>query len=132
MAQSCSENETLTKQDRDNIRALRLKLISNMSREVFEQIRYAFNHKLDISSHYVVIHRVAILSRVEPVWIDCCVNSCTMAFTRDDAGRDTCRFCDAPRFTPVLGKPRRLFCYLPIIPRLQGYFQNPEMVKRLL
>jgi hypothetical protein len=29
-------------------------------------------------------------------------------------------------------RPRRLFCYLPIIPRLQGFFQNPSKVEQLL
>ncbi|KAJ7271371.1 hypothetical protein B0H12DRAFT_731303 [Mycena haematopus] len=124
-------NETLTDQDRDNIRAFHLKVMSNMSREVYEQLRHAFDHKLDLSSEYVMIHRMAILSGVEPLWFHCCINSC-MAYTGDDTDRTTCRFCNEPRFTHVLGKPRRLFCYLPIIPRLQGYFQNPDMAKVLL
>ncbi|KAF7360422.1 hypothetical protein MVEN_00772300 [Mycena venus] len=124
-------NDTLSDKDRDNIRAFKLKMMSNMSRDAFEQMRYAFNHKLDISSEWAMLHRVAILSRVEPVWIHCCVKSC-MAYTGDDTHRDTCRFCNEPRFTPLTGKPRRLFCYIPVIPRLQGYFQNPEMVKLLL
>lgn len=29
------------------------------------------------------------------------------------------------------GDPRRQFSYILLIPRLQGYFQNPSMVKRL-
>ncbi|KAJ7477662.1 hypothetical protein FB451DRAFT_1032831, partial [Mycena latifolia] len=124
-------NAVLTEQDRDNIRAFKLKMMSNMSREVFEQIRFAFSHKLDISSEWVVIHRMAILSGVEPVWYHCCVNSC-LAYTGDDSEATFCRFCRAPRYTAQTHKPRRLFPYLPIIPRLQGYFQNPKMVERLL
>ncbi|KAJ6545534.1 hypothetical protein B0H19DRAFT_1266953 [Mycena capillaripes] len=39
--------------------------------------------------------------------------------------------CKEPRFAAD-GRPRRLFCYLPIIPRLQGFFQNPKKVEQLL
>ncbi|KAJ7616924.1 hypothetical protein DFH06DRAFT_1012626, partial [Mycena polygramma] len=124
-------NETLTDQDRDTIRAFWLIMKSNMSRETFEHMRYAFDHKLEIMSQWATIHRVAILSCVEPVWYHCCVNSC-LAYTGDDADAELCRICKAPRYTSVTNKPRRLFCYLPIIPRLQGYFQNPKMVQQML
>ncbi|KAJ7688851.1 hypothetical protein B0H17DRAFT_937987, partial [Mycena rosella] len=124
-------NEVLTETDRDNIRAFKLKMMSNMSRDVFEQMRWAFRHKLDLSSEWAVMHRMAILSRVEPVWYSCCVNSC-LAYTSNDSEAESCRFCHEPRYTPHTRKPRRLFPYLPIIPRLQGYFQNPKMVERLL
>jgi hypothetical protein len=77
-----------------------------------------------------MIHRIAVLARVEPHWYHCCVNTC-MAYTGDDADSTSCRFCPEPRYTAG-GKPRRLYCYLPLIPRLQGYFQNPKMVEKLL
>ncbi|KAJ7349246.1 hypothetical protein DFH08DRAFT_139479 [Mycena albidolilacea] len=101
-------NDILTDQDCDNIRAFHFKMISNMSREVFEQLRFAFNHKLGLSSEYVILHRVAVLSHVEPMWIHCCVNSC-MAYTDDDAELHACRFCKEPRFTPIPHKPHRFF-----------------------
>ncbi|KAF7372933.1 hypothetical protein MSAN_00500000 [Mycena sanguinolenta] len=44
-----NRNEILTEQDRDNISAFQLKMISNMPRVAFEQMRHAFRHKLDIS-----------------------------------------------------------------------------------
>lgn len=128
---STSGNDTLTDQDRDIIRAFKLLMMSNMSREVFEQIRYAFDHKLDILSEWAIIHRVSILSCVEPVWYHCCVKSC-LAYTGNDSAAEFCRLCKAPRYTATTRKPRRLFCFLPIIPRLQGYFQNAKMVEQLL
>ncbi|KAJ7019369.1 hypothetical protein C8F04DRAFT_1147812, partial [Mycena alexandri] len=73
-------NEILTEQDRDNIRAFRLKMLSNMPRVAFAQMRHAFRHKLEISSHWVMIHRIAILSGIEPMWFHCCPDSC-MAYT---------------------------------------------------
>ena len=92
-------------------------------------MRFAFQHKLDISSYWVILHRLAILSEIEPVWYDCCVNSC-LAYTGEYEALDCCPDCNATRFNDN-GKPRRKFCYLPLIPRLQGYFQNPRMIERL-
>ncbi|KAF7358774.1 hypothetical protein MSAN_01216400 [Mycena sanguinolenta] len=122
-------NETLTEQDRDNITAFQLKMISNMPRVAFAQMRHAFRHKLEISSHWVMIHRVAILSGIEPQWYDCCPNSC-MAYTGEYEQLTHCRFCKESRLNAA-GKPRRLFCYLPLIPRLQGFFMNPKKIEQL-
>ncbi|KAF7378176.1 hypothetical protein MSAN_00242100 [Mycena sanguinolenta] len=122
-------NKTLTEQDRDNIAAFQLKMISNMPRVAFAQMRHAFRHKLDISSHWVMIHRVAILSGIEPQWYHCCLNSC-MAYTVEYEGLECCRFCKEPRLNAA-GKPRRMFCYLPLIPRLQGFFMNPKKIEEL-
>ncbi|KAJ7621834.1 hypothetical protein B0H17DRAFT_887211, partial [Mycena rosella] len=120
----------LTDQDRDNIRAFQLKMMSTMPHLAFAQMRHAFRHKLEISSHWVMIHRVAILSNVEPVWIPCCPNSC-MAYTGDHADLEACRFCNESKYAAD-GRPRRLFCYLPIIRRLQGFFMNHKKVEQLL
>ena len=91
-------------------------------------MRFAFQHKLNISLYWVILHCLAILSEIEPVWYDCCVNSC-LAYTGEYEALDCCPDCNATRFNDN-GKPRRKFCYLPLIPRLQGYFQNPRMVER--
>ncbi|KAJ7069063.1 hypothetical protein B0H15DRAFT_783198, partial [Mycena belliarum] len=125
-------NEILTDQDRDNIRAFKLVLVSKMPRVAFNHMRYAFNHKLEISSHWAMIHRIAILSHIEPVWYDCCPQSC-IAYTAHYANLTHCPIstCKTPRFTDS-NKPRRLFCYLPIIPRLQGFFQNSAKIDALL
>ncbi|KAJ7147401.1 hypothetical protein C8R43DRAFT_889949, partial [Mycena crocata] len=123
-------NDILSEQDRDNIRAFRLKMICTMPHLAFTQMRYAFRHKLEISSHWVMIHRVAILSGIEPQWFHCCVNSC-MAYTGDDTELTHCKICDEARFASD-DRPRRLFCYLPIIPRLQGYFMSPKKIQQVL
>ncbi|KAJ7095754.1 hypothetical protein B0H15DRAFT_69465 [Mycena belliarum] len=49
-------NDVVTEQDRDIIRAFKLKLMSNMPRAAFNQMRYAFQNKLDISSKWAIIH----------------------------------------------------------------------------
>jgi len=49
--------------------------MSNMPRHTFRKMRYTFGDFLDIDSEYVAMHWFAILSEVEPVYYDCCINS---------------------------------------------------------
>ncbi|KAJ7114526.1 hypothetical protein C8R43DRAFT_903057, partial [Mycena crocata] len=123
-------NSILTEKDRDNIRGFKLKMMSQMPRTAYNQMVYTFDHKMDLSTEWVMLHRVAILSGIQPVWYHCCVNSCA-AYTGRFSDLTECEYCDEPRLSPK-GKPRRMFCYLPIIPRLQGFFQNPKSIERLL
>lgn len=94
-------------------------------------MRYAFRHKLQISSHYVIAHRLAVLSGVLPIWIDCCRNSC-LAYTGDYKDEEQCPVCSEARFKTNTQQPRRTFCYIPFIPRLQNFFANPKTVQELL
>ncbi|KAJ3506832.1 hypothetical protein NLJ89_g6648 [Agrocybe chaxingu] len=120
----------LSEEDHDNIRAFKLLMVSKMPRIAFKQMRFAFQHKLDISSHYVILHRLAVLSRVVPIWQDCCVNSC-MAYTKNASDDEFCSYCGEDRWNDVK-KPRRMFCYIPMIPRLQRMFSDPETCDRLM
>ena len=107
-------------------------MVSNMPRTVYMQMRHAFKHKLSISSEYKMFYRMAVLSEVVPEWYDCCVNSC-IAYTCEykDAHRCPISKCRELRRSPG-GRARRLFCYLPIIPRLQGFFQSEKKIQDLL
>jgi Transposase family tnp2 len=124
-------DKILTEEDHDNIRAFKIRMVSNMPRAAFNQMRYAFRHKLQISSHYVIAHRLAVLSGVEPIWIDCCPNSC-IAYTGDYKDDEQCPVCSEDRFKRNTQQPRRTFCYIPLIPRLQNFFTNEKSVKELL
>lgn len=127
-------NTILTDEDRDSIRAFKMQMMCHMPRKTFEYFRHTFRHKLNVSSEWKIIHRMAILSGIEPVWIDCCVNSC-IAYTKSYKNNIDCHHCHEPRYFPnpdsSIKKPRRRFAYLPIIPRLKGYFENPKMVQAL-
>ncbi|KAJ7307666.1 hypothetical protein DFH08DRAFT_927436 [Mycena albidolilacea] len=87
---------------------------------------------MDISSEWVILHRIALLTRIEPLWFHCCPNSC-IAYTLQHSNLSHFPYpdCREARYTPA-GTPRRLFCYLPLIPRLQGLFSNPKTVEELL
>nr|GAT43162.1 predicted protein [Mycena chlorophos] len=121
----------LTEQDRDNIRLFVLKMISNMPRFVFNLLRESFSHKMDLDSKWVIAHQIAIMSGVQPEWYDCCLNSC-MAYTGEYSELDECLDCATSRWREDNGESQRKFCYIPLIPRLQGYFSNPERVEELL
>ena len=58
-----------------------------------------------------------------------CRNSCCL-FSGDRADLTHCDFCYTPRRHPN-GKPACRFSYLPLIPRLKGWFKSPEMIKRM-
>lgn len=120
----------MTEEDIDNIRAFKLRMISNMPRQAFNQIRYAFQHKLSISSLYIITRRMAILSCVVPEWIHCCIRSCIAYTGPEYENLEECPVCQEKRYTRR-GKPRRLFCYIPLIPRLKRFFTNPESIEEL-
>jgi hypothetical protein len=122
-------SNVLSDEDLDNIRAFKLRMVSNMPRIAFEQMRFAFRHKLNIHSLYVITHRMAILSGIEPQWFDCCVNSC-IAYTGSYQDLDECPICSETRRNSR-NESRRLFCYIPIIPRLQDYFANEKSLAEL-
>ncbi|KAI0368212.1 hypothetical protein BV20DRAFT_948689, partial [Pilatotrama ljubarskyi] len=117
----------LTQEDRDNFVAFRLRFIANIPRTAYRQFREAFGDRLRLDSEWGLLHRIASLSGVRPRWYDCCINSC-VAFLGECADLDTCPECQEPRRT-VTGRPRRFFCYIPLIPRLQALFQSPEIVQ---
>jgi hypothetical protein len=109
-------------------------MISGMSDHTFNMLRFAFSEDMEILSLYRSLHRVAMLSGVEPIWFDCCPGSC-IAYTGEYVDDEECPECGEARYRtqPSGGasKPRRQFCYLPLIPRLQRFFANKTCVEEL-
>ena len=104
-------------------------MVAHMPYRAFDQMRYAFRHKLPISSLYVITHKLAIISGIDPVYYDCCPNSC-VAYTGQYKDDDQCPLCNEPRYNQHR-QPRRVFCYVPLIPRLQKFFTNPIIIDEL-
>lgn len=119
----------ITNQDRINAQAFKLKYMSNMPCRMFHQMRYTFGDYFDIDSEYVAMRCFALLTEIEPVLYDCCINSC-LCYTGKYKHDQSCHFCGEPRTRG--GKAQHQFSYIPFIPRLQGYFQNPAKIKSLL
>ena len=82
---------------------------------------------MNLDSEFVIFHRATKLACVVPVKYNCCINSCIL-YTAQYACLPTCPYCNEARLKPN-GKPRRQFCYFPLIPRLQGFFQSVEQIQ---
>ena len=121
-------NEILTDKDRDNIRDFKLWMMSGMEQQTFNQMQHLFPHKLEIISYWIILWHMGILSEIEPIWYDCCINSC-ITFTGKYTNHTHCPHCQEARTSNR--KPQRAFDYLPIIPQLQGFFQNSKLVKTM-
>ncbi|KAF8123788.1 hypothetical protein EV363DRAFT_1179202, partial [Boletus edulis] len=119
----------ITDEDRESIRAFQLKLSCNMPRRIFDRMRTTFRHKLNIQSEWIILHRLSVLSGVEPIHIHCCINSC-VAYTTKYEHFTRCPFCNERRYGKG-GRARRLFSYIPLIPQLQSFFQKAETITQL-
>ncbi|KAJ7277813.1 hypothetical protein C8J57DRAFT_1579380 [Mycena rebaudengoi] len=71
----------------------------------YNQMVYTFRHKMELSSEWVMLHRIAILCEIEPLWFDCCINSC-LVYMRPFTELDECPHCKESRYSTT-GKPRR-------------------------
>ena len=100
-----------------------------MDRLAFEQMRFTYRREIRVDSEWVIMYRLAMLSKVEPVYYDCCINSC-IAFLGQFELHEYCPICKQARYDGS-GHARRLFMYLPIIPRLQALFRKPEVIESL-
>ncbi|KAG1885263.1 hypothetical protein F4604DRAFT_1730884 [Suillus subluteus] len=107
-------NDIITEEDRDNIRAFQLKMLANIPRHAYDRMCYAFQHKMSLDSEWVVVHRLALLSGIEPRNIHCCIKSC-IAYTGQYVHDERCPFCNEARYTKH-GRPRCTFMYIPLIP----------------
>ena len=47
-----------------------------MPHRVYDQLWHAFHHKVNISSEWIILRHLSILSGLEPKHVDCCINSC--------------------------------------------------------
>ena len=100
-----------------------------MSRVVFQEMCDVFCDDLKISSLYIILHKMSILSGILPKWFDCCVKTC-IAFTSEFESDTSCPLCGEQRFS-ANGEPRWVFCYLPLIPCLQKYYSNIKTANKL-
>ncbi|KAG1743594.1 uncharacterized protein EDB91DRAFT_1236645 [Suillus paluster] len=84
---------------------------------------------MTLDSEWVVVHRLALLSGIEPQNIHCCIQSC-IAYTGQYVHDERCPFCNEGRYTKH-GHPQRTFMYIPLIPQLQALFHNPTIIEQM-
>ncbi|KEP46055.1 transposase family Tnp2 protein, partial [Rhizoctonia solani 123E] len=121
--------ETLTEEEIASIKMASIRLFGHISQRAYERIRYSFKQNVRLMSVYRIHKRLAKLSGINPVTVDCCMNVC-QAFTGDYADDQACSYCQHPRLD-LNGKPYKVFEYLPTTPRFQGYYNNPDMIKAM-
>ena len=114
-----------------DIRAFNYFMTQGTTREAYEALRSAFPELEDIHSIYLAQKTVAKLSGLSPKYVDCCINSCC-CYTGKYKTLDRCPFtdCNEPRHDES-GRPRKMFQYLPIIPRLIALFRDKATAEKM-
>ncbi|KAF9056950.1 hypothetical protein BDP27DRAFT_1433148 [Rhodocollybia butyracea] len=116
-------NNILDKADINAIKMFKLNIKGWLTRQAFAGIRSLFYDELNLNSEWKTIQRMHQLAETEPQWYDCC-----MAYTGNYSELAVCQYCKEPRHNRQ-GKSRRQYCYIPLIPRIKGFFQNKSMIK---
>ncbi|EUC67015.1 transposase family Tnp2 protein, partial [Rhizoctonia solani AG-3 Rhs1AP] len=122
--------ETLTEEEIDSIIMLAIHQFGSVTQSDYERIRYSYRQKLELLSPYRLRTRIARLSGVDPKNIDCCVNSCH-AFHGKYIDKEVCSSCNEPCYD-YKGRPRQFFQYLPATPRFLAFFNNPDLIHKML
>jgi len=99
-----------------------------MTNDTFEKLPFAFPN-VEISSYKVTRARAEFLAAFTPVSYDCCIKSCC-CYVGPHTQATHCPYCKEPRHN-TQGRPRKQFTYVPLIPRLKGYYQNAQLVQQL-
>jgi hypothetical protein len=122
----------LTEHDMLILWAYTLKVDEHLTDKTFAKIPFAFP-KETVPTVKVCQSRLQALSGFKPVRYDCCVNSCC-CFIGEHKGRTECPYCGQDRYIidrRGRKKARKLFNYLPIIPRLVAMQANPVKAKEM-
>ncbi|KAF8599809.1 hypothetical protein BDV93DRAFT_448691 [Ceratobasidium sp. AG-I] len=120
------------------MQAFNYKVDTDISGAAFSKLPRAFPTRLnDLPSEKRIRTRVTTLSGMEGVKIDCCFNSC-VAYTGAYRDLTECPYpkCGLSRFEPDpdnIGqqRPRKMFFYVPLIPRLINMYRDPTMARHL-
>lgn len=119
----------LTEEEMDSIKMTAIRLFGHISKRNYERICFSFCDKIQFLSVYRTTQKLALLSGIKPVLVDCCKNVCH-AFTGPYVNETICSVCKEPRFD-LKGQPQQCFEYLAMNPRLLGFFKNPEMIEKM-
>jgi hypothetical protein len=114
------------------LRLFNVKSYCNLTDEAFRQTMLAVNGG-DISQ-YQIKKVLKSIVKLEPIWIDMCVNSCC-AYTGQYKDYVQCEYCKAPRFQDISANKncvsRRQMAYFSIKDRLIIQYQDPIRSKEL-
>ena len=100
---------------------------TGLPRSTFNCMQHFFRHRVNLDTEYLIQRRVDFLSDVKARVYDMCINTCCL-FVGTHADYMTCDLCHTPRYN-ANSKPVCRFTYLPVIPRLHGWFECKKMVE---
>ncbi|KAJ8502508.1 hypothetical protein ONZ45_g11699 [Pleurotus djamor] len=118
------EEEEVVEEEVDDINERFEQLLAEFVEELSDEDLLRRTHRPHIRTY-----PYAFLAAYKPKPYDCCINVCC-CYTGSYAKLTACPFCKEPRRTAD-DRPRKQFNYMPLIPRLRAYFQNPEMVEKM-
>ncbi|CAG8721411.1 22236_t:CDS:2 [Gigaspora margarita] len=75
------------------LRLLDIKVQSNMSNNIYQQVMVGFSNEQ--VSQYCAIKKLTSIVQIEPKWIDMCVKSC-IVFTDNFSKAISCHYCNEP------------------------------------
>ena len=117
----CSGELSISDHDLNILRPFRMKIRNNLTDSTYHEMFYNFSNA-GMENLAKTRSHVRALSRFEPVKFACCINSC-ICYAGPYADLDECPKCETSRLTES-GQPRRIFSYMPIIPRLRALMSN--------
>jgi len=112
----------------DELKLFALKLGEPVTERILEQISRLSSY--NVQSLYHMKKLVDKLSELSATNYHCCTQSC-VAFTGPHANLTTCPRCNRPRYHSDGTSPRKVFQYIPLIPRLLAFFLNRELNERM-
>ncbi|THU94655.1 hypothetical protein K435DRAFT_667941, partial [Dendrothele bispora CBS 962.96] len=130
-AEALNSVDRLSELDRAICRAYAWKVQSHTADEYYQHAARAFGprHGDPLPKLHAQQRRLLFLGGFKPQEYHCCVNSC-VCYTGAYENHQQCPYCKEPRLHPS-GKPRKIFTYIPLIPRLSALFRNHDMAKKM-
>jgi hypothetical protein len=126
------QSAALSEVDRETLRAVSLFIMHHLSRDTWRQFSETFRD-VDLPSLPRAMSLVRSLSGLEPIAIDCCVNSCC-AFTAARESSNACDLCHEPRYESLssgIQQPRKRYYHVPLTPRLQRMYESKDLALKM-
>ena len=117
----CSAEHSISDHDLGILRPFGMKIRNNLTDTTFHEMSYNFSNA-GMKNLAQTRSLVQDLSRFKPVKFACCINSC-ICYTGPYADLDKCPNCGTSRLNES-GQARRIFSYMPLIPRLRALMSN--------
>ncbi|KAI0755877.1 hypothetical protein BC629DRAFT_1296679, partial [Irpex lacteus] len=126
-------DESLSPQDKRILRLYALKIQTKLTREAFAMLPFAFADDEGTPAFETtednITSRAAFLSGLDPQVYHSCIGSCC-CYVGPYKDASICPHCSEPRLNS-LGRPRKLFTYIPVIPRLKAMCKGQSMSEKL-